>query len=591
MPTGSAAIANGSGIRATFDTGNVTIGGTFPQSRNVISGNSGDGIFIGAGFPSGVNGFLIQGNNIGTDRTGQFALPNGGNGITNNQGANTIGGSASGAGNIIAANLGAGIATGNGATILSNGIGINTNGEPLGNRNVGIAVFGPGVVIGGIASGEANLIAYNGAAVANGGGVNVDGGVRTGVRIRGNSIWANTSDGTLPNRGLAIDLNNDGPTANDPGDADGGDNGSQNFPLIISAVPNGSGGTHVTGVLDSQPGSYDIDFYTDPGCVSRTHDFFEAFVYIGSTTVVADGGGHAAFDFDLSVPIADGDPVTATATDSNGNTSELSPRLPWTISPASGDAAGGTAVTITGTSFSAGAAVQIGGQPAGSIVVVSPGEITATSPALAPGTAWDVEVVNADLTHGTLVKGFVTNFLDVPDSHQFYAFVTSLVSNAITAGVGGGLYGVDQSTLRQQMAVFLLKARYGLCFTPPPCKVETFTDVPCSSGFAPWIYELVAEGVTGGCGNGSTYCPAEPVKRQQMAVLLLRMFEGAGYTPPACVTATFGDMPCDSPFAPWVYELVARGITGGCGGGNYCGADPATRGQMAVFITKTFHLQ
>ena len=56
---------------------------------------------------------------------------------------------------------------------------------------------------------------------------------------------------------------------------------------------------------------------------------------------------------------------------------------------------------------------------------------------------------------GTLVKGWVSDFLDVPGGQQFYSFVTTLVSNAITVGVGGGLYGVDQPTLRQQMAVFL----------------------------------------------------------------------------------------------------------------------------------------
>jgi hypothetical protein len=140
------------------------------------------------------------------------------------------------------------------------------------------------------------------------------------------------------------------------------------------------------------------------------------------------------------------------------------------------------------------------------------------------------------------------------------------------------------------MAVFLLKAKYGLCYTPPPCTVAVFTDVPCSSGFAPWINELVAEGITGGCGGGN-YCPASPVLRQQMAVLLLRTVEAPGYAPPACVTATFTDVPCSSNFAPWIYELVARNITAGCGGGNYCPTLTANRGQMATFVVKTFSLQ
>jgi hypothetical protein len=50
-------------------------------------------------------------------------------------------------------------------------------------------------------------------------------------------------------------------------------------------------------------------------------------------------------------------------------------------------------------------------------------------------------------------------------------------------------------------------------------------------------------------------------------------------------------VPCSSGFAPWINELVAENITGGCGGGNYCPADPATRGQMAAFVVKTFNLQ
>jgi hypothetical protein len=38
-------------------------------------------------------------------------------------------------------------------------------------------------------------------------------------------------------------------------------------------------------------------------------------------------------------------------------------------------------------------------------------------------------------------------------------------------------------------------------------------------------------------------------------------------------------------------ELFNEGITGGCGGGNYCPGSPNTRGQMAVFLVKTFGLQ
>jgi hypothetical protein len=75
-----------------------------------------------------------------------------------------------------------------------------------------------------------------------------------------------------------------------------------------------------------------------------------------------------------------------------------------------------------------------------------------------------------------------------------------------------------------------------------------------------------------------------------MAVFLLRTEGGPTYNPPPCTTPVFGDMPCANPFAAWVNELAARGITGGCGSGNYCGGQAVTRGQMAVFLVVTFNL-
>ena len=49
--------------------------------------------------------------------------------------------------------------------------------------------------------------------------------------------------------------------------------------------------------------------------------------------------------------------------------------------------------------------------------------------------------------------------------------------------------------------------------------------------------------------------------------------------------------PVRRPFADWIEQLAAEEITGGCGGGNYCPGNNNTRGQMAVFIVKTFSLQ
>ena len=73
----------------------------------------------------------------------------------------------------------------------------------------------------------------------------------------------------------------------------------------------------------------------------------------------------------------------------------------------------------------------------------------------------------------------------------------------------------------------------------------------------------------------------------------MKASELPGYAPPACdaAYAYFIDVPCSNPFAAWIYELAFRQISGGCGNGRYCPTDPATRGQMAVFLTKIFGLQ
>jgi hypothetical protein len=114
--------------------------------------------------------------------------------------------------------------------------------------------------------------------------------------------------------------------------------------------------------------------------------------------------------------------------------------------------------------------------------------------------------------------------------------------------------------------------------------------VPGTYWAAAWIKQLVAEGISGGCGNGK-FCPDSPVTRDQMAVFLLRSEHGAGYNPPAVGGSTgFGDVPPDYWAAAWIKQLVTEGITTGCGGGNYCPTLPVSRAQMAVFLVRAFNL-
>lgn len=193
-----------------------------------------------------------------------------------------------------------------------------------------------------------------------------------------------------------------------------------------------------------------------------------------------------------------------------------------------------------------------------------------------------------DLNGDTLQWFAPHSFADVPPTYFAWSFIESIYAAGITGGCGGDNYCPESTITRAQMAVFLLIAKYGPGYAPPPATGTVFNDVPAGSFAAAFIEQLFHEGVTTGCGGGN-YCPNSPVTRDQMAVFLLSTREGAGYTPPAC-TPLFADVPCSSPFAPWVDALARRGVTAGCGGGNYCPAATVTRGQMAVFLATTFGL-
>ena len=567
---GTAALANSEGVLATLTT-NMVIGGSGAGEGNVISGSAGDGIHLTNG-----SGARIQGNRIGTNAAGTEALSNDVGIETGTHTGLVIGGNFNaGEGNLISGNTHQALLISSvGTVVKGNTIGLDVTGQLLLGNGTGIqlTVLATDAVIGSITNGEGNAIAWNDVGIYN-----------YGVRnsIRGNPIFFNGS--------IGIDNDPSGVTPNDAGDGDTGANMLQNFPFL-SSIDYGTTSLTVHGILKSTPNvTFDLDFYESPSCTPHPRDLLQSAYYIGSTQVTTDGSGDATFDTVLADANAGSmPPISVTATDPSGNTSEFSQNVIYASSPRSGPPAGGVTVTLTGTHFVSGAAVAFGGVPGTNVTFTNETSMTAVAPALPAATVNDIVVTNNDGTAGTLKKAWIVDFLDVPPAQQFYSWVTTLVSNAITVGVGSGNYGVADPTLRQQMAVFLLKGRHGLCYVPPTC-TGTFSDVPCPSLFADWIEALAAEGITGGCGGGN-YCPTNPVRRDQMAVFLLKAEHGPAYVPPTC-TGVFPDVPCPSQFANWIERLAAENITGGCGGGNYCPQNPNTRGQMAVFLVKTFGLQ
>jgi hypothetical protein len=146
----------------------------------------------------------------------------------------------------------------------------------------------------------------------------------------------------------------------------------------------------------------------------------------------------------------------------------------------------------------------------------------------------------------------------------------------------------DAPVTRGQLAALLLRAESPKRM-PLPCAAAPFDDVSCTNPFAPWIAALAARGLTAGCGP-RLYCPEQPVSREELAVLLVRLVAGTDIVPALCTETNFGDVPCSSPFAPWIQELVRRGIAAGCAPGRFCPAGAATRAEIAALLTRAFPL-
>ena len=120
--------------------------------------------------------------------------------------------------------------------------------------------------------------------------------------------------------------------------------------------------------------------------------------------------------------------------------------------------------------------------------------------------------------------GGSTGFNDVATSYWAAGWIKQLAAEGITSGCGTSVYCPDANVSRAQMAVFLLKAKYGSAYTPPAVGGSTgFSDVATNYWAAAFIKQLAAEGVTSGCGSG-TYCPDADVTRAQMAVFLVKAF-------------------------------------------------------------------
>ncbi|HKI00774.1 MAG TPA: RHS repeat-associated core domain-containing protein [Thermoanaerobaculia bacterium] len=136
----------------------------------------------------------------------------------------------------------------------------------------------------------------------------------------------------------------------------------------------------------------------------------------------------------------------------------------------------------------------------------------------------------------------VSSFADVNCATDWFApWVEELYRRGLTGGcaVNPLRYCPASQVTRAEISAFLLRAREGIAYLPPPAACPTpWADVPCSHWAAGWMAEASRRGVVTGCASG--FCPDQPFTRAQMAGYLDRGFDlPVAIDPKAARNATF----------------------------------------------------
>ncbi len=303
-----------------------------------------------------------------------------------------------------------------------------------------------------------------------------------------------------------------------------------------------------------------------------------------SVTVAVSGCASAAATTTVAVRGLPTAAVGGSATICQGSATEISAALtgtgPWSVSwsdgvvqsvgasPATRSVQPSSTTTYTVTSVTD---AHCAGSGTGSAVVTV-------------GLPIDTPVVTAPLSAAVGALGVAASAVD----HAGSAYAWTLTGGTIASGQGTAAITFNSGTPGTTMLLSVVESALACSSPASTAKVQVdFLDVPPIHPFHDFVNTIARNGITVGCGDGTTYCPDAPNTRAQMAVFLLKSKYGFDHVPPPATGLIFLDVPAADPFAPWIEELFALGVSTGCGGGNYCPLAPVTRAQMAVFLLKT----
>jgi hypothetical protein len=190
----------------------------------------------------------------------------------------------------------------------------------------------------------------------------------------------------------------------------------------------------------------------------------------------------------------------------------------------------------------------------------------------------------------------------IPDSTADYG--TAPAQTTVDCQASGDCYSISISSSGARPATHW-DATFEEALENGPARIwkvhvgESFADVLRSNLYYKPIETLLHNGVALGCTTDA-FCPADPVRRDQMAIFLGRALAGGAanipgsglvgartYTCALGGSSLFSDIAPDDASCRAIHYIASQNVTEGCGNGEFCVSPDVTRAAMSMFVARS----
>ncbi len=204
--------------------------------------------------------------------------------------------------------------------------------------------------------------------------------------------------------------------------------------------------------------------------------------------------------------------------------------------------------------------------------------------ALASGTRYTFRMPDSDVTISATFKSrnYTSNFTDVPRTEWYYEAVSYVATEGLMNGVSATQFNPNGTASRAQIVTILWRLA-----GEPSALTGAFTDVPAGEYYSTAVAWASRQGIVTGVGN-NRFEPNSNITREQLAVILYRYAQDAGYSTTASGSITgYYDYARVNGYARTALQwAVGTGLITGTSSTTLSPQDTATRAQVATILMR-----